>query len=84
MPLDGNCKQQIAIAQPIIGSGNYTLDSYFIKNIPHCARGPDEVFDAMNSFLRFNVYNANGMGVLAWNHSVHSLLTKCEILYAGF
>ena len=57
MSLSGNCKQQIAIAQPITGSGSYTLGSYFIINIPCCA--PDYVFDPMNSFLRFNVYNAD-------------------------
>ena len=81
MPLDGGCTQQIAIAQPITGSGSYTLGSYFIINIPRC--GPDYVFDPMNSFLRFNVYNADGTGVLAWDHSVCSLVQRCEILHAG-
>ena len=66
MPLDGGCTQQIAIAQPITGSGSYTLGSYFIINIPRC--GPEYVFDPMNSFLRFNVYNADRTGVLAWDH----------------
>ena len=74
MPFDGNCKQQIAFAQPITGSGSYTLGSYFIINIPRC--GPEYVFDPMNSFLRFNVYNADGTGVLNWDHSVNSILAE--------
>ena len=81
MPLDGNCKQQIAIAQPITGSGSYTLGSYFIINIPRC--GPEYVFDPMNSFLRFNVYNADRTGVLAWDHSVNSIIARLEVLHSG-
>ena len=81
MPLDGGCTQQIAIAQPITGSGSYTLGSYFIINIPRC--GPEYVFDPMNSFLRFNVYNADRTGVLNWDHSVNSIIARLEVLHSG-
>ena len=81
MPLDGGCKQQIAVAQPCTGSGAYPLGSYFIINIPRC--GPDYVFDPMNSFLRFNASNSDGTGVLDWAHSVNSVISKLEVLHAG-
>ena len=37
----------------------------------------------MNSFLRFNVYSADGTGVLTWDHSVNSIIQKLEVLHAG-
>ena len=81
MPLDGGCSQQMAIALPITGAGSYQLGSTIVINIPRCSA--DTVFDPMNSFLRFNVHNADGTGVLVWDHSVSSLVKKCEVLHAG-
>ena len=37
----------------------------------------------MNSFLRSNVYNADGTGILSWDHSLNSLIQKLEVLQAG-
>ena len=62
MPLDGGCKQQIAISQPCTGSDAYKLRTYFIINIPRCGQG--YVFDPVNSFLRFNAYNSDRTEVL--------------------
>ena len=81
MPLSGGAKQQMAIALPITGAGSYQLGSTFLINIPRCS--DDTVFDPCNSFLRFNVYNADGTGVLVWDHSVNSLLKQVDVLHAG-
>ena len=43
----------------------------------------DYVFDPMNSFLCFSAYNSDRTGVLAWSHSVNSVISKLEILHAG-
>ena len=67
MPIDGNCKQQIAISVPSTGASSYYLASYFMINIPRA--GPDYVFDPMNSFLRFKATIADQAGVLSIDHS---------------
>ena len=81
MAVDVRCKQQIAVAQPCTGSNAYTLGSYFIINIPRCR--PDYLFNPINSFLRFNASNADGTGVLNFDDSVNSLISKLEVLHAG-
>ena len=81
LPIDGNCKQQIAIAQPCTGAGAYPLGSYFVINILRCSN--DSVYDPMNSFLRFNASNSDGTGVLNFAHSANSLFQKLEVLHAG-
>ena len=81
MPLSGGAKQQMAVALPITGAGSYQLGSTFGINIPGCS--DDTVFDPCNSFLRFNVYNSDGTGVLTWDHSVNSIIKKLDVLHAG-
>ena len=81
MPIDGNCKQQIAISVPSTGASSYYLGSYFMINIPRA--GPDYVFDPMNSFLRFKATIVDAAGVLSIDHSANSFCQKCEILHAG-
>ena len=81
MPIDGNCKQQIAISVPSTGAGSYNLGSYFMINIPRA--GPDYVFDPMNSFLCFKATIADAAGVLSINHSANSFIQKLEVLLAG-
>ena len=81
MPLSGGSKQQLSIALPITGAGSYQLGSTFVINIPRCA--DDTVFDPANSFLRFNVYNSDGTGVLSWDHSANSVIKKLDVLHAG-
>ena len=71
----------MAIALPITGAGSYQLGLTFFINIPRCSE--DTVFDPCNSFLRFNVSNADGTGVLVWDHSVNSLIKKVDVLHAG-
>ena len=57
MPIDGNCQQEISIAVPATGAGDYYPGSYFLLNICRC--GPNHIFDPMNSFLRLKVTNAD-------------------------
>ena len=81
MPIDGNCKQQIAISVPSTGASSYYLGSYFMINIPRA--GPDYVFDPMNSFLRFKASVVDQAGVLSIDHSANSFIQKLEVLHAG-
>ena len=74
MPIDGNCKQQIAVAVPCTGANSYTLGSYFMINLPRC--GPDYVFDGANSFLRFKITNNDGANSWLIDHSCDCLFQK--------
>ena len=81
MPIDGNCKQQIAISVPSTGASSYNLGSYFMINVPRA--GPDYVFDPMNLFLRFEATIAHTAGALTIDHSANSFIQKLEVLHAG-
>ena len=45
MPIDGNCKQQIAVAVPATGAQSYNMGTYFMLNFPVC--GQDILIIAM-------------------------------------
>ena len=80
MPI-GVSKQQITVAVPCTGSNSYALGTYFIINLPRC--GPNYVFDGPNSFIRFQVTNADAASSLILDHSCDCLFQKVEVLHAG-
>ena len=81
MPIDGNCRQQIAVSVPCTGAQSYNMGTYFMINLPVC--GPDYCFDPMNSFLRFKATNNDAAGVLMLGHSADSFFQKLEVMHAG-
>ena len=81
MPIDGNCRQQIAVSVPCTGAQSYNMGTYFMINLPVC--GPDYCFDPMNSFLRFKATNIDAAGVLMLGHSADSFFQKLEVMHAG-
>ena len=45
MPIVGNCRQQMNVAELCIGINVCTLGTYFLIDVPQC--GPNYVFEGM-------------------------------------